>query len=125
MKELLDRYKVYVGVVIAILIGVLIFSVVNGVQRHYKKIEKLNKKIKELEREAHKNEVLADYEREMRKGLQDSLDKVRLGYKEIEDKLKDHVGKKPKPEKLGDAQLQKWFNEESSKYTKLRGNGKN
>lgn len=125
MKNLLNKYKLYIGVVIAILIGILIFSVVDGVQRHYKNIEKLDKKIKHLEREVYMNEVLADYERDMREKLQDSLTKVRFGYKEIEEKLKNHADKKPIPERLGDVHLQKWFNEESSKYTKLRGNGKN
>jgi hypothetical protein len=120
MKLFINKYRVHLIVLGVVLILIAIFSLFNSTNRNYKKIDGLQKKINKLEREAIKNEALADYEKEMRVVLTDSLKAIRGNFKLLNDELNRIKKKRPAPQKLSQSELQKWYDTKAKDYTKLR-----
>jgi c-di-AMP phosphodiesterase-like protein len=120
MKLFINKYRVHLIVLGVVLILIAIFSLFNSTNKNYKKIDGLQKKINKLEREAIKNEALADYEKEMRVVLTDSLKAIRGNFKLLNDELNRIKKKRPAPQKLSQSELQKWYDTKAKDYTKLR-----
>lgn len=122
MKSIIEKYKYYIIGGLAVLLLILLFTIVNSTRKNYKRIQEYENKIETLNVQVQSNIRTADYWKQLRK--QDSVlltienaEKVRL-FNELEKYRKT----KPKPANLNDSELQRWYMNESGKYTKLRFN---
>jgi hypothetical protein len=120
MKLFINKYKTHIIILGVLLLLVFLFGVFNSTSRNYKRIDRLQKKIDKLEREAIKNEALADYEVEIRRGLNDSLKAIRGEFKLLNDELEKFKKTRPTPQRLSQTELQKWYDTKAKDYTKLR-----